>query len=173
VTVTVLLAPAAVGAQSVARSFAELQPLVKIGQTVIVTDVNGETTKGRVIDLSASTLAVRTPEPKAFPESRVVSVRRTDSLWNGALIGAGAGGAVAVAGFQATRGESDAVYGWAYVASWLAPVVGAVVGAFVDRSVGNAPIYLASPPISKTRVSVCPLVTPKAAGASISVLWRL
>ena len=87
------------------------------------------------------------------------------------MIGAGAGGALAVAGYRFTRGESDAVYGWAYVGSWLAPVAGAVVGALVDRSAGPALVYRSSTRVSKTTVLVSPLLTAKGGGASIAVAF--
>lgn len=100
---TAVLMPAMLFAQTTATTFAELRLLVKTGDTVIVTDVNGETSRGRVIDLSPSTLVVRTRENKSFSESRVASIGRPDSAWNGALVGAGVGGALAILGTRSLR----------------------------------------------------------------------
>jgi accessory colonization factor AcfC len=46
--------------QSVALSFAELQPLLKEGQRIVVTDGAGQTIKGEVRDISPSSFAAKT-----------------------------------------------------------------------------------------------------------------
>lgn len=53
-----VLIPASVQGQTIAHSFDELQRIVKAGQTVIVTDANGEETRGRIISVSESSLVV-------------------------------------------------------------------------------------------------------------------
>lgn len=133
--------PATAGAQQ-AASFDDLQRVVKPGQTVIVTDARGHETKGRLGELSPSSLVVLTPEARPFPERAVARIRRTDRLWNGILIGAAIGGAAAGAGILATRGESDDFYTWGYIGSWLLPTAGAVSGALLDRAT-TATIYVA------------------------------
>ena len=50
------LLPHNAGAQTVAQSFEELRALVKSGDTVYVTDTSGRRTKGKIGDLSASSL---------------------------------------------------------------------------------------------------------------------
>ena len=87
----VALFPTSVGAQTVAQSFDELQGTVKVGQIVFVTDESGRLTKGKVADLSASSLTVLAPEKRTFGESTVTRINRADGVWNGALIGLGVG----------------------------------------------------------------------------------
>jgi hypothetical protein len=168
--VTAAWLPSDAWAQTVATSFAELQPLVKVGEQVVVTDANGLRTKGRISDLSPSTLVILTPQQKSFSESGVTAIRRTDSVWNGALIGLGAGGALALAGFAAT-GDSDAWYGWAYVGSWLVPSAGMALGWAVDAGTVPAPVYLSAPGVSKVTVSVSPVAATKGLIASVSIRY--
>lgn len=54
------LAPSDARAQLVARSFGELQGLVRPGETVVVTDENGRELKGKLGEISASSLALLT-----------------------------------------------------------------------------------------------------------------
>jgi hypothetical protein len=90
-TVAVALFPGDVRAQTVARSFEELQAILKVGQTVVITDDGGRQTKGRLTDLSPSVLVVSTPNTRTFAEGTVAEIRSPDSLSNGVLIGAAIG----------------------------------------------------------------------------------
>ena len=92
--VLLALMPAAAGAQTPqTSSFAEVPRAIKLGQKVMVTDVDGHKTKGNVDAISASsiTLLVRdrwgVDERRSFEQSAVTAIRRTDSLWNGFLMG--------------------------------------------------------------------------------------
>jgi hypothetical protein len=68
------------------RSFTELQRILKVDETVVITDESGRQTRGKVADVSAASLTVLTPEKQTFLERSVAQIRRTDSLWNGVLI---------------------------------------------------------------------------------------
>jgi hypothetical protein len=94
-TVAVALFPGDARAQTVARSFEELQPILKVGQTVVVTDDSGRQTKGRLTDVSPSALVVSTPDTRTFAEGTVAEIRSPDSLSNGVLIGAAIGAGLA------------------------------------------------------------------------------
>jgi hypothetical protein len=78
-------------AQQPATSFDDLRRLVQPDDTIYVTDTNGVTVKGRVAQLSAVSLDLRGDAgPRLrFSERDVNNVvaERSDSLWNGALIG--------------------------------------------------------------------------------------
>src|SRR5687768_16623083 len=93
----VLFVPVAASAQAVPSSFAVLPGTLEPNQTVIVTDVAGRRTKGVVLDLNESFVTLRVGdrwaggERRRFDEGGVASIRRTDSIWNGLLIGLGAG----------------------------------------------------------------------------------
>jgi hypothetical protein len=99
--------PINAAAQTAARSFAELQVRVKIGDTVYVIDGSGRETKGRIDLLSAASLQLRlNGNRREFLESTVTRVERRgrDSVRNGLLIGLGTG---AVLGFLAGRGVDE------------------------------------------------------------------
>src|SRR5688572_11443584 len=87
----VALVPSVAGAQAIARSFGELQQIVKIGQTVFVTDTGGRQTRGKIAVLTPSSLVLLTPETLTFLEGSVTDIRRTDRWWKGAVIGLGVG----------------------------------------------------------------------------------
>src|SRR5688500_6008426 len=97
-TVAALLCvPVPARAQAVPGSFADLPDTLKPGQTVVVTVVGGGKTQGVVLDLHDSFMTLRLGDRWAggarirFDEGRVTTIRRTDSIWNGLLIGLGAG----------------------------------------------------------------------------------
>lgn len=108
-SMVLLLAPS-VHAQQVATSFEELRGLVQTGETIYVTDVSGVTIKGKLAGLSASSLELRGRSdalalPLRLSERDVnnIVVERSDSLWNGLLIGFLAGGVpVALSGLGAS-----------------------------------------------------------------------
>jgi hypothetical protein len=85
-------------AQGIAGSFEQLRVLVKPGDTVTVTDAAGKGTKGKIAELSASTLALLAGDTRVeLRESDVMTVEqlRTDSLANGAILGVAIGAAAA------------------------------------------------------------------------------
>jgi hypothetical protein len=89
--------------QQPASSFEELKLRVAVGETVYVVDISGQETKGRIATLSqvALTLAVDgTGRDFAADTIRRIERRRRDSVWDGVLIGAGAG---ALMGFAVGR----------------------------------------------------------------------
>ena len=96
VAVFVILVPSPAPAQTVANSFEELWQVLKKGQTVVVTDASGQRTKGKVADISPSSLVVFVPEARTFAEGTVKEIRAADPLSNGALIGAGIGTGLAM-----------------------------------------------------------------------------
>jgi len=84
-------------AQGVARSFEQLQLLVKAGDTVSVRDAVGAETTGRIESVSSSALTLETSGGRRdFREADVATIlqRRSDSLANGALWGLAFGLAV-------------------------------------------------------------------------------
>lgn len=66
----VILWPAVAGAQAPTRSFEDLQQVLKPGAQVIVTDIAGRDTKGKVTVLSPSSLALLATEPRTFGRER-------------------------------------------------------------------------------------------------------
>lgn len=91
-----ILASAVAGqAQTPVTSFEQLPEVLKTGTRVFVTDEKGQVTKGKVTELSATSLALLTSgmdeRQIVFPSERVRRVSRIDSRLNGFLIGAAAG----------------------------------------------------------------------------------
>ena len=99
-----MLIPAEVPGQTIATSFADLPVLLKPGDTVHVTDAKGRSLRGRIGDLSPSSLELmarrRAPDGTgpfvslarlAEADVRQVRVERRDSVLNGTLIGLAVG----------------------------------------------------------------------------------
>src|SRR5204863_8158121 len=83
--------------KTVAASFNQLRALLPIGETVWVTDRAGRETKGQVQRLSSSSMQLRVAGvSRDLAQADVMEVKalRRDSLKNGVIIGAIAGGAV-------------------------------------------------------------------------------
>lgn len=77
-----------------ASSFEDLELRGILGETVYVIDTSGRETRGRVATLSDVALTVtvdKTRRAFAADDVRRIDRRRRDSVWNGLLMGAGAG----------------------------------------------------------------------------------
>lgn len=131
------LLPATAHAQTVARSFEELRGRVLLGETVNIIDREGQSTRGKLVHLTAQDLTVETDAGDHTLEARhVVQVRarRSDPVLNGALIGAATlvvPGAIAAAFDDSSCRHADGCAG--AVAIWLA--MGASIGVGVDALV--------------------------------------
>lgn len=173
----IMMAPRNVGAQVVATSFEELQALVKPGDTIDVTDASGRKTKGRLGDLSASSLEllVRKTGPDGretfVPQARLsegdvgqILLERRDSLWNGTLIGLAPGAALGVSLFSVGYGELG---GGAFL--WVGGF-GAAIGAAIDALIiGRTTVYYRAPGQRSSGVQVSPFVSKSAAGIQMSM----
>src|SRR5258706_4113254 len=133
--------PRPAAAQTAANSFEELRKVLKRGQTVIVTGASGEQTKGKVADVSRSSLVVRIPEARTFAEGTVTEIRVTDPVSNGALIGAAIGTGLAMWDYLIDPSEPGNAVVFT-VAIGLGTAVGAGIDALVNR--GGKVVY-ASP----------------------------
>jgi hypothetical protein len=175
-TAAVLAFPSSAWAQSVPSKFADLASRLKTGQSVVVTEADGRKTRGDVIGLSDSLITLRvrdrwgSEERRQFDESAVNSIRRTDAIWNGLLIGLGAG---FVATELWTRSEcgprgSDRECSVIVTAlGWVTMVPGgAVAGALIDKFT-NRLVYRAGG--AATTIQVAPVVGPARAGLAASV----
>jgi hypothetical protein len=99
-----LLLPCRAGAQQPAHAFSTLSQWIKPGDAVTLTDAKGRLVKGKVTDLSPSSITLTTSNSAngagnagetqldnrlTFPEQTVRRIVRRHSLWSGALAGAG------------------------------------------------------------------------------------
>lgn len=167
----VAIVPNAASAQTVARSFDELQRTLKVGQTVFVTDKSGRQTKGEVADVSASSLVILTPDTRTFVEGGVAEIRRTDRLWKGALIGLGVGaipGAVGGLSGCAQYSGHECVTGPLFGALVIGGI-GAAIGAGIDALVNKVGSLLYVSPQQTPGVTLSPLLGKDRRGVLLSV----
>ena len=111
----VLLAASPARAQQAASSFDELRGLVGPGETVQVTNANGTKARGRIVQVSGSSLdlIVGSDDPVLrFSEHDVNNIlaERHDSIWNGPLIGLGTLGFLIGLSIDALNREKMMVY---------------------------------------------------------------
>lgn len=79
-------------AQTQVDSFTQLSEVLKSGNVIYVEDDAGQRTKGRLLDLSGSSLTIESGrQQRSFPADRLVRVSQVDSKLNGFLIGFAAG----------------------------------------------------------------------------------
>jgi len=159
-----ILAPSPALAQTVANSFEELRQVLKKGQTVVVTDASGQRTKGKVADVSPSSLVIFIPEARTFAEGTVTEIRATDPLSNGALIGAAIGMGLAMWDYLIDPSEpgNAAVF---TVAIGLGTAVGTAIDALVNR--GGKILY--GSPRQTRRLMISPVLGKDRQGVLVSV----
>jgi hypothetical protein len=161
-----------------ASSFEGLSKLLRPDQRIAVTDAGGHTTRGHVADVSPASITVRVTDSlgaertRTFGPATVATIRRSDRLWNGLLIGAGAGfvatelWAYRLCGPRGSDSECSAIVtgvGWtAFVPG------GAVVGALIDKAIGNQLIYSAAPR-KRTSMYVSPTIAPQRIGVTAAL----
>lgn len=162
--VFVVLAPSRAPAQTVANSFEELQQILTKGQTIVVIDATGPRTKGRVADVSPSSLVVVIPEARTFTEGTVTEIRTTDPLRNGALIGAGIGTGFAMWDYLIDPSEPGNAAIFA-----VAIGLGAAIGIGIDALVNKGGRLLYASPRRTRGVTLSPLLGKDRQGALVSV----
>jgi len=165
------LSPQPAAAQE-ARSFEQLQILVKPGDRIFITDSMGNITDGKVAGLSASSLRLTSKGAiKDWSESDVSRIRqwRRDSLKNGALIGTGVGLGLGIFGAAVFCGEwgdcgAEAV---AFVAFYTG--VGAGVGVGIDALIpSKQTVYIGAPRTTLSRIKVKPIVGNSRKGVAVA-----
>jgi hypothetical protein len=160
----VIVAPNPAPAQTASNSFEELRLLLKKGQTVVVTDATGQRTKGKVADVSPSSLVVLIPDARTFTERTVSEIRASDPVWNGALIGAAIGTGLAMWDYLIDPSEPGNAVVFT-VAIGLGTAIGAGIDALVNR--GGTLLYVSPRPIR--RVTISPILGKDRQGALVSV----
>ena len=93
--VLLLLGVSVTEAQERAGSFEQLRSRVTAGDEVAVTDAMGRETRGRILELSSSSVVLVANKTRTeLVEADVETISQRDSRWNGTLWGLGAGGAL-------------------------------------------------------------------------------
>jgi hypothetical protein len=159
----IILMPRASPAQTVANSFEELPRVLKKGQNVVVTDASGQRTRGKIAEVSASSLVLM-PDARTFAEGAVTEIRATDSVLSGALIGASIGLGLATWDYLIDPSEpgNAAVF---TVAIGLGTAVGTAIDALVNR---RGQILYASPRQTR-RLIISPVLRKDRQGVRVSV----
>jgi hypothetical protein len=159
-----VLVPSPAPAQSVANTFEELGQVLKKGQTIVVTDASGQRTKGKVSDLSPSSLVIVIPDARTFAEGSVAEIRRTDSVRNGALIGAGVGVGLSIWDYAIDPSEpGNAAYTAVFVT--LGTAIGAGIDALVNK--GGKVVYRSRP--QPRSLTISPLARKGRQGVLLSL----
>jgi hypothetical protein len=160
--VIAVLCPTPARAQPVAHTFEELRQVVKKGQTVVVTEASGQRTKGKVADVSPSSIVTLAPGARTFVEGAVTEIRATDSLSNGALIGAAVGTGLAMWDYLIDPSEPGNAAVFA-----VAIGLGTAVGAGIDALVRGKVLYQS--PRQTRRLMLSPVLEKDRKGALVSV----
>ena len=147
-----------------AGSFEQLQVLVKPGDTVVVIDMYGRSTKGKIEGLSRESLRLKSSGSiREFGQRDAVEIkqRRSDSLANGALIGAAVGGGIGALGTIAMCESGWCRGNGAEVAAAIGVYtgIGTAIGVGIDALVrSRQTIYRSFPQTAFSRVHVAPLI---------------
>jgi hypothetical protein len=136
-----LFLAAALLAASAAPAFAQQPPAVRAGEEVIVTQsTSGQELRGRLVELSPTTMAILVDGRRIdLPIENVLRIdARTDSVKNGAIIGAAIFGGLGL--LACPSGQGDLNCGTAIAINTL---FGALAGMGIDALLkGRTPIYV-------------------------------
>jgi hypothetical protein len=152
-----------------ARSFVQLQVLVRPTDTVTVTERGGAQTRGRIVAVTDSSLQLAvTGAVREFAEVDVLEIRqrRPDSLANGAKYGVLAGGTFGALG--AALVLRDCV-GCAFAVAGLYAALGAGIGVGIDALIVRERTIFTINRTSSTRINVSPLVSSRDRGLLVSI----
>jgi hypothetical protein len=148
---------------------------VKVGQEITGTDASGAEVKGKITQLSPTSLTVAAREAtRTFTENevRLIQQKRPDSLLNGTLIGVvvAVGVPLAIAGIVCASDDEDCEWdssAWGAVAVYAG--IGAAAGALIDYAVkGNKTVFVPGEG-TKPSVSVAPLIDRDRKGVQVAL----
>jgi hypothetical protein len=157
-----LSVPSTGGAQEMPSSLARLRDAVRPGDEVIVTDVHGRETRGKVREITATSLGLLVDGRRTdFTVNDVETVGRRDSRWNGTLLG---GGIAAVLAALVDRslvkeyGREDISVGDSVGFVVGAAAVGAGIGFAIDAMIKRTRVlYSRSDPPTSAKASLSPI----------------
>jgi hypothetical protein len=155
-----------VGRAQEITTFEDLQRTLKRDQTVVVVDDAGLRIRGKVQELSPSSLIILTKGAgrRTFVESTVAEVRRPDSVANGALMGAGVGAGLALWDYLIDPSEPGNG-----VITVVSVGLGAAIGAGIDALINKSGKVLYRSPRHAVNLGVTPLLQRHRQGVSLSV----
>jgi hypothetical protein len=148
-----------------------LQTRLTPGRTISITDAQGQVTTGRVVEVTANSVAVGKSDRRFdVPFREVVAIDEIDHLGNGTLVGLIVGAGLFVADVWVSRADGIELNGAGYVVfGVIYGGLGAAAGAGIDALIGgNHRIYQRG---STARFSVSPVFRSNRAGGMIRVSW--
>ena len=173
VLAAMLGAPAPAAAQEPVKSFDQLNTRLKVGDKVWVTDAQGRELQGKIHSLSSDALTLGTDGARTFAARDVSAIRERppDSLKNGALIGFGVGGGLALgACLSYAEGSDDG--GWCAALVGIYGALGAGLGVGIDALIpGKKRVAYRAPGAAgaaQARLSVAPVIMPRHRGVAVS-----
>ena len=174
-----MLFPTSSRAQSSATTFDELRRNVRDGNEVIITNADGQRTRGKLTSMTASSLELGLQKRRwlilmertqqTFTDAAVVTVTRVDSTWDGGFLGFVAGSVPVALGLCNSGDGEEAAWnclGGLVFAGPLAGLTGGAIGAWIDGRM-NQIVYRTAAPVRPVTITVLPLLNPKAPGASL------
>jgi hypothetical protein len=171
-----LTAPRLVTGQEIAGSMEQLRVLVKRGDQVRVIDVGGLETRGKIVDLSAGTLALLVDGQRReviADDISTIRQRRSDTLATGAKVGFGIGAGLGLLVALQLAAVYDEVGASAVVAAALGyGALGAGIGVAVDAAITREQVIYAVPQRTAATgrgVRLRPLLTRARQGVVFSV----
>jgi len=152
-----------------ARSFDELRMRLKPGDTVWVVDAQGHEVKGKLHELSSTSLTMDSWGRKTFQAEavRLVKQKKAHPFGRGALIGFGAGALIALALIAQEPDEASGVE--PLILGGIGAGVGIGVAALIPRK--EFVLYRAPGSSNPGSVSVAPVVAPRARGIALRFVF--
>lgn len=172
VTLAILLLPRDARPQEAASSLEDLRDsgMLKPGDTVYVTDVRGQRTKGRLRDLSKASLIMAVGEDtRDFGFLSITKIERRDSIENGLWIGLAAGVGTTIVACKVDPDPEHCVYIWQYF-GLPAMAAGTLLGAIVDASMRRT-LYMAPEGNTSSRLKLSPILSSTHKGVLMSVAF--
>ena len=167
--ISLLLAFAVAAAQEPVRSFDQLNTRLKLGDSVRVTDLQGREINGRILDLGPTALTLDRSGAIQADAIGLIAEHAGRPVGKGALWGLAAG---AVFGAVAVLASGEDEGGWYAVAAGYFGAIGAGTGAIVGALIPGKTLVVYRAPAAGAgrsgRLSVAPIVTPRAKGAAVS-----
>jgi len=155
-------------AQQLAGTFDQLRVLVKPGETLTVTDGTGQRVRGKLVNLSVSSLELdASGTRRLFQDTEVGTIekRGSDSLKNGALIGLSIGAGLSGAAIAATTGDA----GVAALGAIIYGGIGAGVGVGFDALVEGPHVIYAAASSGRRTFHVSPILSRSRRGVLLSL----
>lgn len=162
-------------AQEIAGSFDQLRVLLKQGDTVRVADGAGDEVKGRIAELSASSMVLLVGgERRTISGGNVntISRRGDDSLANGAKIGFGVGSGFGlfIAALVVASADSSGAAAAVPIGVLIYGGLGAAIGVGLDAMhTTERVIYARRAPATTAGFGVAPTLTAARKGAALTL----